>query len=111
MNAVEAPIQSGYVAKEHVETCSLCEQSYAPVSLEQGRCETCRTLGSASEQAVPQSIQDDFRTVEASTNARYLVVYGKSLFGANELVVLDDAGNEVNRRKRGLIRRIVEVLQ
>lgn len=86
--------------------CTLCRQSYLPDVLEGGRCQTCRLIGNM-QKAVPSSVEEEFRSVKTAANDDYLIVYGKRLFGGNELLVLDrESDTELERRKIGVIQRL-----
>jgi hypothetical protein len=105
------PIASKPVCGEHTETCALCRQPYLPTVLEGGRCQTCRSLGD-TQTAVPTSVEEEFRSVKTATNDEYLIVYGKRLLGANELLVLDrESDTELDRRKIGVVQRLKGVFR
>jgi hypothetical protein len=100
------PITRDVVCPEHTEPCELCRQEYVPSTIDEGRCETCRALGERTVD-VPEEIADGFRSVKGAANDSYLVVYGKRLLGANQLVVLDrTTGDEVDRWKVGVLARL-----
>jgi hypothetical protein len=50
--------------------------------------------------------------VKTAANDAYLIVYGKRLLGANELLVLDrESDTEIERQKIGVIQRLKGVFR
>lgn len=106
-DAIRAPAADGHVDEGHLRDCDLCEQAYAPPSLEDGRCPACRNIGGEAEALAPEPLREEFRSVRVGTNRSYRVVYGKRLLKSNRLVVVDrETGEEVLRRKVGLLARL-----
>jgi hypothetical protein len=100
------PILEETTCETHLVPCGLCEQSYAPGAIVDGRCETCQALGSDTA-TVPEVIGEEFRSTRAAENHEYLVVYGKRLIRSNQLVVVDRrTDTEVTRRTIGVVDRL-----
>lgn len=97
--------------REHTTTCDLCQQDYAPPAIEDDRCKTCHSIG-AGATSIPESVAADFRSVRGAENKKYMMFYGKKLFGSNQLIVVEKKSDtELVRRKIGLIARLKGVFR